>query len=415
MIYDVIIIGAGASGLMCAGTAAKRGLSVLLLEKMHMPARKLRISGKGRCNITNIAPLDEFMKHIGPDSRFLHNAFGVFFSQELEEFFESIGIETVKEQGGRIFPASGKATEVVDHLIEWVKKSGAHIRCNTSVKDIIIEENTVKCVHTTDNQIIPAKAVVVATGGLSYPATGSTGDGYHFAEFSGHTIHPLRPMLVPLISSDDFIQKLNGLHLKNISITVYVEGVKKQEIFGEMEFRDNTLTGPVILSLSRRFIDDISAKKKIIFYIDFKPALDHSKLDSRLLRDLNAMGKETFYKLLLGLLPSQLVPVFIELTDINRDKKCHLISAAERKKIVEFLKKFPVNINGHRDYNEAIITGGGISLKEINPKTMESKIIKNLYFTGEILNLDADTGGYNLQVAFSTAYLAGISIMKNEI
>jgi len=415
MNFDLIIVGGGASGLICAGIAAGRGLSVLLLEKMPIPARKLRISGKGRCNITNIAPKQDFMQHIGPDSRFLHNAFGVFFSEELVIFFESIGIKTIVEQGGRIFPASGKATDVVDGLTAWVKKQGAQLRCSTPVKEVIIENGKATGIITSGNEKIVAGSVVVATGGLSYPATGSTGDGYRFAGKAGHEVHPLRPMLVPLVSDDAFIPKLDGLHLRNISVAIFIDGKKKHDIFGELEFMKNALTGPVILSLSRKFIDEVTVKKKIVFCIDFKPALDHAKLDARLLRDLNSMGKENFYELLRGLLPSQLIPVFAELLHISREKKCSQISGAERKKIVELLKSFPVNIVGHRDYNEAIITGGGISLKEVNPKTLESKLIKNLYFTGEVLDLDADTGGYNLQIAFSTGYLAGISIQKPEL
>ncbi len=412
MKYDVIVVGGGASGLICAGVASGRGLSVLLLEKMPMPARKLRISGKGRCNITNIASKQDFMQHIGPDSRFLHNAFGAFFSHELVDFFEKIGINTIQEQGGRIFPASGKATEVVDALIRWAAKSGVETRCSTSVKELIIEEKKIIGVITTDNKKNMSDSVVIATGGLSYPATGSTGDGYSFARRVGHTVNPLRPMLVPLISNDFFIRKLNGLHLRNVSFSVFVDGLKKHDIFGEMEFMENALTGPIILSLSRKFIDDVKANKKIVFHIDFKPALEYAKLDARLLRDINTMGKESLHELLIGLLPLQFIPVFSDILQISKEKKCGQISAAERKKIAELLKNFPINIKGHRNYNEAIITGGGVSLKEINPKTMESKIIKNLYFTGEVLDLDADTGGYNLQIAFSTGYLAGMSIKK---
>lgn len=412
MVYDVIVVGGGASGLICAGIAARRGLSVLLLEKMPMPARKLRISGKGRCNITNIASQQDFMQHIGPDSRFLNNAFGAFFSEELVAFFESIGIKTVSEQGGRIFPASGKATDVVDSLVAWAKKSGVQLVCNAPVTGLIIENNRAHGVITAAKEKFFAANVVIATGGLSYPATGSTGDGYHFAEKAGHRVLPLRPMLVPLTSIDPFIPQLDGLHLRNISITVFIDDIKKYEVFGEMEFMEDALTGPIILTLSRKFIDDINAKKKIVFNIDFKPALDHAKLDARLLRDINIMGKNNFYELLKGLLPLKLIPVFARLVQISKEKKCCQITGAERKKITDLLKNFPVTISGHRDYNEAIITGGGVSVKEINPKTMESKLIVRLYFTGEILDLDADTGGYNLQIAFSTGYLAGMSLQK---
>jgi len=412
MYYDVIVVGGGASGLMCAGIVAGRGLSVLLLEKMPLPARKLRISGKGRCNLTNIASKERFMEHIGPDARFLHNVFGAFFAQDLIDFFESLGVKNVVEQGGRVFPESGKATDVVDALTAWAKSSGAVLKCSAPVRELIIENNMVTGVETTTHEHYAAGAVVVATGGLSYPATGSTGDGYRFARLTGHTVFPLRPMLVPLTSHDAFVQELNGLHLKNIGIAVKVNDSKKHYITGEMEFRDNTLAGPIILSLSRQFIDDIRAGKKVVFCFDFKPGLDYEKLDARLLRDLDALGKAGCVELLKGLLPGQLIPVFKKILAIAGDKKSSQITAAERKKIAALLKEFPVNIAAHRDYNEAIITGGGVSTKEVNPKTMESRKIKNLFFTGEVLDLDADTGGYNLQIAFSTGYLAGISIQK---
>ncbi|HNW71253.1 MAG TPA: NAD(P)/FAD-dependent oxidoreductase [Bacteroidales bacterium] len=414
MYYDVIVVGGGASGLMCAGIAAGRGLSVLLLEKMSLPARKLRISGKGRCNLTNVAPKERFMEHTGPDSRFLHNAFGVFFAQELVVFFEGLGLKTIVEQGGRVFPESGKAIEVVDALTGWVTKSGVVLKCSSPVSKLIIENNTVTGVVTTAHEHYTAGAVVVATGGLSYPATGSAGDGYRFARMAGHTVLPLRPMLVPLLSDDAFVSELNGLHLKNISITVAVDGIKKFSMLGEMEFRDNTLAGPVVLSLSRKYIDEIIAGKKVVFYFDFKPGLDQEKLNARLLRDLNTLGKASYTELMRGLLPGQLLPVFQKKLSVDGGKKCSQITAVERKQLAALIKEFPVHIVAHRDYNEAIITGGGVSTKEVNPKTMESKIVKNLFFTGEVLDLDADTGGYNLQIAFSTGYLAGISIQKKE-
>jgi len=410
--YDVIVIGAGASGMMCAGQAALNGLQVLLLEKMRAPACKLRITGKGRCNITNIAEKEVFMQHIGPDNRFLHNAFGVFFSDELVNFFESIGVETKKKQGGRIFPVSDKATELSDSLVKWVQSTGAIIQCHSEIKDILIEDGQIKGVVLKDNNKIFAKSVVVATGGKSYPATGSTGDGYNFATKTGHHVSPLHPLLVPLRASEHYIKNLSGLHLKNIAVTVFIEGIKKHEAFGELEFNDHGIEGPIVLSLSRKCIYDIMADKKIVFRLDLKPGLSDLQLDNRLKRDMNSLGKLGLYELLRGLLPQQLLKVFIEKLGISADKKCGQLTSAERENILHLMKNFDITIIGHAGYERAIITGGGVSLKEIHPKTMESKLIKNLYFIGEVLDLDADTGGYNLQIAFSTGYLAGISIKR---
>ncbi|MEI6123561.1 MAG: NAD(P)/FAD-dependent oxidoreductase [Bacteroidota bacterium] len=410
--YDLLVVGAGASGLMCAGQASLNGLKVLLLEKMHMPACKLRITGKGRCNITNIAEKETFMQHIGPDNRFLHNAFGAFFSEDLVSFFSTIGVNTIKEQGGRIFPESNKATELSDSLVTWVKKSGVTIMCNAKINQILVENGEVVGVAKSDGNRIYAKSVVIATGGKSYPATGSTGDGYNFASKIGHTIAPLHPLLVPLRSSDYFIKNLSGLHLKNIAVNVFIEGAKKHQAFGEMEFNETGVEGPIVLSLSRKCIQDIMANKKIVFVIDLKPGLSEIQLDNRLKRDIDTMGKSGLWDLLRGLLPQQLIAVFISTLGIAKDKKCGQLTSAERGKILLLLKNFNININGHGAYDRAIITGGGVSVKEINPKTMESKLMKNLYFIGEVLDLDADTGGYNLQIAFSTGYLAGISIKK---
>jgi predicted Rossmann fold flavoprotein len=410
MNYDVIVIGAGASGMMCAGQSASGGAKVLLLEKMRMPGCKLRITGKGRCNITNIAEKEVFLDHVGPDNRFLYNAFSVFFSEELIEFFEGIGVKTKKEQGGRVFPVSDKATELVDAMVRWLNKTGVTLECNTAVKEIIIKEKVAYGIITTDGRTIFADSIVVATGGISYPATGSTGDGYKFGKVSGHSVSDLFPMLVPLTSSDEFVKKLHGLHLRNVGATIIVDGKEKYNAFGELDFYENGVEGPIILTLSRKCIKDLLEKKKIQLSIDLKPGLSLEKLDNRITRDIDQLGRSEVYELLQGLLPTQLIRVFMDLAEVNVNQKCSQITAVERKRILALLKNFVININGHGGYNRAIITGGGVSVKEIHPKTMESKLVKNLYFTGEVLDLDADTGGYNLQIAFSTGYLAGISI-----
>jgi predicted Rossmann fold flavoprotein len=410
MNYDVIVIGAGASGMMCAGQAALGGANVLLLEKMRMPGCKLRITGKGRCNITNIAEKEVFLDHIGPDSRFLYNAFSLFFSEELIAFFEGIGIKTKKEQGGRVFPVSDKATELVDAMVRWLNKTGVMIECNTAVKEIIINEKVVKGIITSDGRTIYADSIVIATGGISYPATGSTGDGYKFGKTTGHSVSDLFPMLVPLTSNDEFVKKLHGLHLRNVGASIFVDNKEKYKAFGELDFYENGVEGPIILTLSRKCIKDVLEKKKVYLTIDLKPGLSLEKLDNRITRDVDRLGRSEVYELLQGLLPTQLLRVFMSLAEVDIRQKCNQLTAVERKRILALLKSFPINISGHGGYNRAIITGGGVSVKEIHPKTMESKLVKNLYFTGEVLDLDADTGGYNLQIAFSTGYLAGISI-----
>jgi predicted Rossmann fold flavoprotein len=410
MNYDVIVIGAGASGMMCAGQAASGGANVLLLEKMRMPGCKLRITGKGRCNITNIAEKEVFLDHVGPDSRFLYNAFSVFFSEELITFFETIGVKTKREQGGRVFPVSDKATELVETMVRWLNKTGVILECNTAVKEIIVKENVACGVITANNKTIMTKSIVIATGGISYPATGSTGDGYKFGKTTGHSVSELFPMLVPLTSQDEFVKKLHGLHLKNVGATIIVDQKEKYNAFGELDFFENGVEGPIILTLSRKCIKDIFEKKKIQLSIDLKPGLTIEKLDNRITRDIDRQGRSEVYELLQGLLPSQMIRVFMNLAEVDLRQKCSQMTSAERKRILTLLKNFVINISGHGGYNRAIITGGGVSVKEIHPKTMESKLIKNLYFTGEVLDLDADTGGYNLQIAFSTGYLAGISV-----
>lgn len=408
--YDAIVIGGGAAGLMAAIIAADRGKKILLLEKMPIPARKLRITGKGRCNLTNIAPMSDFMKHIGPDARFLKYGFSKFFSEQLIDFFTKIGIPTVIEQGGRVFPASERAQDVVDAMVSRAKNVGVEIICNQVVKSISSSKGIISGVVMDDGQFIACRSIILSTGGCSYPATGSTGDGYRMARDIGHNVSELRPALVPFETAGDVAQRMQGLALKNIQVNVWVDGKKSGEAFGEMLFTHFGLSGPVILSLSRRFISDVMTRKKVEFSIDMKPALDHDKLDARLLRDIDEHGKKNYFSLLKLLLPSSMVPIFCELTAITPEKPANQISSAERKKIRLLLKDFRFLITRARGFNEAIITAGGISTKEIDPLTMQSKLISGLYFCGEVIDLDADTGGYNLQIAFTTAYIAGISV-----
>ncbi len=407
--YHIIIIGGGASGLMAAGIAAKNGASVLLIEKMKHPARKLRISGKGRCNLTNTARMSDFIKHIGKNGKFLRPAFSTFFSKDLIAFFENLGVKTVEERGGRVFPVSQDAKEIVDTMNKWVIGCGVNILCENEVKQLIIESGIVKGVQLSNNKTYFSDSVIIATGGLSYPLTGSTGDGYRFAKEAGHKIIPLRPMLVPLITGGNIAEKLEGLSLKNIRINVWVDGRKCTDEFGEMLFTEDGMSGPIILTLSRILIDDIKQGKKVIFSIDLKPALDNEKLDLRILRDIDENGKMPFSSLVKLWLPGKLIPVFLDLIKIPDNKLANQINTEERKKIRNWLKDFRFEVIGHRSFNEAIITGGGVDINEIDPLTMQSKIIKNLYFAGEVMDLDADTGGFNLQIAFSTGWVAGKS------
>jgi len=404
--YQVIIVGGGAAGLMAAGQAAQAGVRTLLLEKMGRPGRKLLISGKGRCNLTNTAPIEEFIQHFGKNGRFLRQAFHRFFAPDLLAFFASIGIPTVTERGGRVFPASESAGEVIAALETWTRRLGVELRLRTPVDRLLVEGQQITGVAAAGT-IWPAAAVIVATGGASYPGTGSTGDGYRLAASVGHTITPVRPALVPLITAGDTAQKCQGLSLRNVSITVWVNDQRADAAFGEMLFTHFGLSGPIILTVSKNIVMALQERKKVQISIDLKPALDEAKLDARLLRDLDAGGKKQFQNLLKGLLPQKLVPVCLELTEIPAEKICHQISAGERKRLCNWLKDFRFTVTGHRGFRQAIVTAGGVDLQEVDPRTLASRLVAGLYFAGEVLDLDADTGGYNLQAAFSTGWLAG--------
>ena len=405
---QIIVIGGGPAGLMAAGQAAQLGAQVLLLEKMNTTGRKLFISGKGRCNITNVAPIQEFIGHFGPTGRFLRQAFHRYFSEDLLHFLLDLGIETVTERGGRVFPASGEAGDVVEALTNWATRSGAKIWTDAPVKEILIEQGRVIGVQSAHTHL-DAQAVIVATGGASYPGTGSSGDGYTFAQQAGHTMVPIRPALVPLVSAGHVAQKLQGLSLRNVRVTVWADGKKSDNAFGEMLFTHFGVSGPIILTLSRGVVDALQAKKNVTLSIDLKPALDDQKLDARLLRDFKEHGKQQYQTILKALLPKKLIPVCIELTRIPADKMGNQISAEERKRLRAWLKNFRLQVRDHRAFNQAIVTAGGVATREVDPKTMQSRLVTGLYFAGEVLDVDADTGGYNLQAAFSTGWLAGRS------
>ncbi len=406
--YDLIVIGAGPAGLIAAGRAAMLGAKVVVLEKMEKPARKLRITGKGRCNITNMRPFNEFIQEITPNPRFLNKAFGAFFNKQIIEILDEMGVETITERGQRVFPASGKAWDVADGLVKWAKKQGAEIYIHCPVTGIIEENKAVKGVKLDDNTEIIAPCVIIATGGKSYPATGSTGDGYKFAEQLGHTIAELRPSLTGIETHPSFPQ-LNGLNLRNVNASLYVDGKKVDEEFGEVEFTDYGVDGPCILRLSLKAIDAFRSGNKVHFSIDLKPALSNDKLFNRIERDATKGKSYTVNMLLRDLLPSQLVSVFLRHLKLSSLKSAAELTLDERNALINMLKGFNLNMRGHRDWNEAIITAGGISLNEIDSKTMASKLIDGLYFAGEIIDLSGNTGGYNLQIAFSTGWLAGQS------
>jgi predicted Rossmann fold flavoprotein len=412
--YDVIVVGGGASGMMAAGQAAQLGAKTLSLEKMERLGRKLFISGKGRCNLTNTAPIREFIDHFGENGRFLRQAFHRFFAPDLIEFFHQIGVPTITERGGRVFPASESSQDVIDALERWCRELGVELHLNSPVDRLVVGEGRLQGV-AVDSKLIPAGSVIVATGGASYPGTGSTGDGYRFAEAVGHTIVPIRPALVPLNTAGDIAQKCQGLSLRNVEVTVWVNGKKSNSQFGEMLFTHFGVSGPIILTLSRKVVDALRKKKKVQVSIDLKPGLDESKLDARLLRDLDANGKRKFQTLLKGLLPQKLIPVCVELTQIPADKVCHQITAAERKRLRNWLKDFRLEVTGHRSFRQAIVTAGGVDTREIDPRSMASRLVAGLYFAGEILDVDADTGGYNLQAAFSTGWLAGQSAAQASL
>ena len=413
--YDVIVIGGGPAGIIAAGKAAQSGNSVLLVEKMSRLGRKLLITGKGRCNITNEVPLAEFSKHIHPNGKFLRPAFSAFFNTDIIELLKNQGIGISLERGGRYFPSSNQAADVLKGLIEWMNSHAVNIALNCSVRRIMEEDKKVIGVQLEkDGEHIEylAKYIIIATGGKSYPATGSTGDGYMLAASLGHTIADTRPSLVPIVTDGSIAKKLQGLSLKNVKASVWINKRKVKDDFGEMLFTHFGLSGPIILTLSRSIVDALAKRENVEVSIDLKAALTEQQLNDRLLRDLNENGKKHLVNVFKNWLPSKLIPVFNDILGLDTNKLCNQVSADERKKIRVLIKDFRFKIVGNRSFKEAIITAGGISLDEINPKTMESKLIKNLYFAGEVMDLDGDTGGYNLQIAYSTGWLAGESAGK---
>lgn len=404
----IIIIGGGAAGLIASATAAGRGEDVTVIEKNSRPARKVMITGKGRCNVTNACfDLDDLINSVVTNKRFMYSAFSSFMPYDTIALIEEMGVPTKIERGNRVFPESDKAVDIVDALVKNAKQNGVKFLEGT-VTSFNTENNVIKSVNLDDGTVVEGDAFAICTGGLSYQSTGSTGDGYRLAESVGHSITDIEPALISLVASNGFVPKLQGLSLRNISIKL-LDGEKEiYSDFGEMLFTHYGVSGPVILSASSHMTHPKEHNYKIV--IDLKPALDEQTLDKRIQRDFAENTNKDFINSLSKLLPNKLIPVIVKLSGIEPSEKVNQITKAQRQNLVSLLKNFMVNISDFRPINEAIITSGGVDVKEINPKTMGSKLVDNLYFAGEVIDVDAYTGGFNLQVAFSTGYLCGMNI-----
>lgn len=404
----VIVIGAGPAGMMAAVAAADNGARVTLVEKMDRPGRKLAITGKGRCNLTAAVDRDELIKGYPGNGRFLYSVFNELSNYDLIEYFNSRGLATKVERGSRVFPVSDDANQVVKVLCDQVRQAGVKMVTGTAVKQILIADGAVTGI-TTNKGDFPAEAVIICTGGMSYPGTGSTGDGYDWAVKAGHNLVKPRPGLVPLTVLEPWVKDLQGLSLKNVKASACTDqGKKINEDFGEMLFTHFGLSGPIILSMSHDIGEYLyKTNQPAMVKIDLKPALSEEKLDLRLQGDLEKYSRKLFKNALNDLLPQKIIPVFISLSGIDPEKECHQITRAERLGLVKLLKNLTLTVNGTRPIAEAIVTAGGVDTRQVNPKTMESKLVSGLFFAGEILDVDGYTGGYNLQAAFSTGYVAG--------
>ena len=405
---NVIVVGGGAAGMMAAVFAARNGQNVQLLEKNEKLGKKLFITGKGRCNITNAADIEDLFTAVISNPKFLYSGFYSFTNQQVIDFFEELGVKTKIERGERVFPVSDHSSDVIAAFSRELKSLGVSVSLHTEVRELLCEQDKVCGVLLTNGKKMKADAVIVATGGISYPSTGSTGDGYRFAKETGHRVTELLPSLVPMEVRQWYAKELQGLSLRNIEIRI-TDGKKKlYEEFGEMLFTHYGVTGPVILSASS-VVGKTLRKKELTLHIDLKPALSEEQLDKRILREFDANHNKQYKNSIDALFPAKLKPVMIELSEIEPEKKVNEITKEERQRLVHLIKDFTMTLTGLRGYNEAIITKGGVSVKEIDPGTMESKKMKGLYFAGEVLDLDAVTGGYNLQIAWSTGYLAGMN------
>ena len=409
----VAVIGAGAAGMLAAGHAGELGHSVDIFEKNNIVGKKIRITGKGRCNITNASDCEEHIENTPGNPYFMYSALYKFPPDKMIELVESLGVPTKVERGKRVFPVSDKAADVSEALKKYMKKNGVKLHLEKGVKDIITENNKIKGIVTDDGKELDFDAVIIATGGLSYPTTGSTGDGYKFAKKAGHSVSKLMPSLVPLKSDDWICPELMGLSLKNSAIVIKNEkGKTIYKDFGEMLFTHFGVSGPMVLSASRHLLGRFN--ENITMYIDMKPALDMKALDNRLLRDFEKYINKDLRNALNDILPQKMIPVIIRLSGIDETKKIHDITKEERKRMEELIKGLPVHITGTAGFDMAVVTSGGVNTDEIDPSTMESRKIKGLFCAGEVIDVDAYTGGFNLQIAFSTGYTAAEGLEENK-
>jgi len=426
MSKNIIVVGGGAAGMLAAYFAADAGNKVTLLEKNEKLGKKIYITGKGRCNLTNACDVEELFLNVKSNSKFLYSAFYGFDNSQVIAFFEKHGMPVKVERGNRVFPVSDKSSDVIFALQRALKEKKVEVLLHTEVSKLCYEKITdtkadeeaadkktelkITGVILKDDTKMDADAVIVATGGLSYPSTGSTGDGYKMAEDAGHTVTECTPSLVPFNVKEEWVKSLQGLSLKNTAISIYSGKKKLYEDFGEMLFTHFGISGPLVLSASSKIVKKLD-KNPLSAFIDLKPALTEEQLDARLLRDFSQEKNKQFKNSLGHLLPAKMIPVMIALSGIDPDTKVNEISREQRQNLLHLFKNMPLTITGLRDFKEAIITKGGVSVKDINPSTMESKLVQGLYFCGEVLDLDALTGGYNLQIAWSTGHLAGISVL----
>ncbi|MBR0198805.1 MAG: NAD(P)/FAD-dependent oxidoreductase [Oscillospiraceae bacterium] len=405
---DLVVIGGGPAGMLCAIQAAQRGLSVTLLDRNLQLGRKLRITGKGRCNVTNDCDTREFMANIPGDGRFLYSAMSRFGTREVMAYFEGLGVPLKVERGNRVFPVSDNANDIADALARECERLCVRtLRC--SARNIETKDGAV-CAVQTDGEKIPCRAAAICTGGLSYPKTGSDGWGYRMAAKLGHTVTPRRPSLVPLESDDAYCAEMQGFSLRNVTLSAYEDGKLVFRELGEMLFTHFGVSGPLVLSASAKMRRMGSADYRLI--IDLKPALDEKKLEARILRDIEENPRRSFHNLLGGLAGRSMVPVLEQLTAIPGEQRCTDFTREQRQRLIQILKAFPVHVSGTRPIDEAIVTAGGVCTREVDPRTMESKLVKSLYFAGEVLDLDAYTGGFNLQIAWCTGFVAGNAVEK---
>ncbi len=426
----IIVIGAGAAGMLAAGRAAElcagHDVEVVLLERMRQVGRKIRISGKGRCNLTNTLPTAEFIKHFGRTGKFLRNCLARFSSENLVEFLEKEGLPTNVERGGRVFPASGRAPDVAHTLQDWVIAKGVKLETGARVRGIDITEGRITGVHYNrfaeqgkgggglrGAHQLAADVVILATGGQSYPSTGSSGDGYAFVEEAGHTITKTRPSLVPLLAKGAPPEGVRKLALRNLEATLWIDGKLKVREFGELYFIETGLSGPIVLEISRLAVAALDEGRRVELSLDLKPALDHKKLDARLQRDLADRKFPLWINVVEGLLPRDLIPTALAASGAAGDLPCHQVTGSQRKALKSWLKDYRFNLSGYGGFKEAIVTAGGVKTSEVDPRTMESKCVAGLYIVGELLDIDADTGGFNMMAAFSTGWVAAEAVSKS--